>query len=222
MTLVAAYSFDSGAVADVTGRGHDGTLFNAPTFPSGHTNLGLQCLSASNQFVEIADHADFTLGTAWTVMCWVNLYSVSALGTEFVCKQNQWWFSCDNVNFYHGFYKSIGGTKSITSLTSSSTLVGAWNHLAGRYDGSLLSLVLNGVQNNVATPESFTMIDNGNPVRMGTWDGSGAELLNGVLDDVRIYNEWLSDAQITELLNTPVGGYQQSSRDPIRSLSWIS
>ena len=174
MTLVASYSFDSGAAADVTGRGHDGTLVNSPTFPTGHIGLGLQCVSASSQYVEVADHADFTLGTLWTVMCWVKPTTLPAAACELVCKKNQWWFSYDDTN---------------------------WQHVAGRYDGSNLQVVRNGAQVNTATPGSFTMIDNTELVRMGSWDGV-IEFLNGALDDVRVFNEYLTDAQITAQMAT--------------------
>lgn len=204
--LVAAYSFDNGAVVDVTGRGHDGTLFNTPTFPAGRNGLGIEFDSASSEYAQVADHADFTLGSAWTIMCWVNPTTVPA--SELVCKQNQWWFSIDG-GFNHGFYKSGGGTASVLGLTAVTT--GTWQHAACRYDGMNLQVVRNGVQNNTSAVGAFTMIDNTNPVRMGTWEGS-TEFLDGILDDIRIYNEYLSDAQITALMNTPVIpviGYQR-------------
>lgn len=209
MALVAAYSFDTGAVVDDSGRNHPGTLFNSPTFPTGYTRRGLGCASASSQYVEVTDHADFTFSTEWTFMCWVKLTTLSAGGMEFVCKQNQWWFSADNVSYYHGFYKAAGGTVSIASLASSAA--GVWVHLAGRKTSSTgPQIVINGTQNNGSVDTSGTMIDNANNVRMGSWDG-GSEFLNGTLDDVRLYDEYLNDAQITALMNQPIGGI------PVRS-----
>lgn len=206
MTLVAAYSFDGSDVADVTGRGHPGTLFNTPTFPAGRTNIGIQFASASSQYVEVADHADFTLGSAWTVMCWFK--PTTLVVGELVCKQGQWWFSSDAAGkVAHGFYYSVGGnTSGIISTSAMST--GNWYHWAVRYNGTDYSIVFNGVQdtwsNDGGTASGKTMMDNANPVRMGSWDGA-TELQNGVLDDVRIYNEYLDDAAVSQLMNMPVG-----------------
>lgn len=185
---------------DVTGRGHDGSLVNSPTFPEGHTRLGIEFDSASSESVTIPDDPDFTFVAAWTFMCWVNPTTVPA--SELVCKQDQWWFSIDG-GFNHGFYKSTGGTASVMGLTPAAT--GTWQHVACRYDGTNLQVVLNGTQNNTSAVGAFEMIDNTNPVRMGTWEGS-TEFLDGILDDVRIYNEYLNDAAITTLMDTPVTG----------------
>src|SRR5262245_13594700 len=110
MSLVAAYSFDSGAIVDQTGRGHTGTNHSC-TFPDGHTSLGLKAVAASSQYVSVADHADFHFGTTWTIMCWVNLASLTT--GELVAKPNQWWFSTTGTGtVLQGFYFAGGGSSS--------------------------------------------------------------------------------------------------------------
>lgn len=220
MTLVAAYSFDTGAVVDDSGRGHPGTLFNSPTFPAGHTSLGLKCLASSTQYVEVADHADFTFTSTWTVMCWVK--PTSLVVGELVCKRNQWWFSMDTAGkVQHGFYFSGGGNAAGVQSTNAMT-AGNWYHWAARFDGTQYDVVFNGVQDTGLTDASGkTMADTTDPVRMGSWDGA-SEFLDATIDDVRIYNEWLSDAQITSLMNTPVStGAVRGRTDKIDLLRWL-
>lgn len=214
MTLVAAYSFDDGAVTDATGRGHSGTLFNTPTFPTGHTSLGIECDSAQSEYVEIDDHADFSLGSAWTMMAWVKPTTIAASpGMEIVSKQDQWWWSFDTTNWYHGVYKAGGGTSSINSVAA--PVADVWTHVAGRYNGTNLQLVLNGVQNNSGGEAAVTMIDNANKVRMGSWEGT-TEFLDGILDDVRLLDTYEDDASITAYMNTPVGGTVMQARSDRR------
>lgn len=210
MTLVAAYSFDTGAVVDNSGRGHSGTLFNSPTFPAGHTNLGIEFDSASSEYVEIDDHADFALGTSWTIMAWVKITSIGA-ANSMVSKPNQWWFSFDAAAWYHGVYKSGGGTASINSLLAPGA--GVWTHVAGRYNGTNMQIVLNGTEDNSGGEAGVTMDDTADKVRLGTWDGA-SEFLDGIIDDVRIYqSEYLNDAAITVLMNTPVTSGAASAAD---------
>src|SRR5262249_32459923 len=122
MGIVAAYSFDTAAVVDDSGNGHNGTLFNSPTFPVGHTGLGFNGVAASSQYAQMDDSDVYNFGSSWTVMAWVKPTTFPAAGCEIICKQNQWWFSFQDVGggtngFFHGFYKSIGGTASIGTLT---------------------------------------------------------------------------------------------------------
>lgn len=219
---MAAYSFDASDATDDSGNGHNGSLILSPTFPTGHTNSGVGFDGTSGQYVEIADHADFTFTNAWTVMTWVKFNSL--LNASIVPKQDQWWFGYDTTTgkFTHGFYLSGGGTSS--TLSDSAPNTGQWYHAAARYDGSTLDIVLDGTPASSPTLITNTMIDSANPVRFGSWNGS-SEFLDGVVDDVRIFNSFLTTAEVTTYMNTPVapaaGGTAELRPFPISSgLRW--
>lgn len=217
MALKAAYSFDAGNATDDSASGHNGTLQNSPTFPSGHTNSGLGLVSASFQYVEVADHADFTLST-WTIMAWIKLTTNQVC--SFVPKPNQWWFGTDGTQITHGVYKSGGGTVSVGSGSVQLPATQTWFHVACRYDGTYLDILYNGsvAPDSHANVGSITMADTGDAVRIGSWNGS-SEWLDGVMDDVRIFDNALTDGEVSTYMNTPVtsggggGGSPSSSRN---------
>jgi Concanavalin A-like lectin/glucanases superfamily len=199
MTLVAEWGFDNFDITDDSERGHNGTPVNGPTFPAGYNDIGIQFASASSQYATVPDHADFAFTTQWTFMC--RLYLASGGTGEFVCKRNQWWFSCDTSSYYHGFYRTIGGTDSCSFGTAPVT--GTWNHLCARNDGSALSIYLNGSSYATGVSATHIMASGSEPVRMGSWEGT-TEFLNGLLDDVRLFNNYLPDDEMLEWMNRPV------------------
>jgi hypothetical protein len=80
-----------------------------------------------------------------------------------------------------------------TTLPLSAT---TWYHCAFTYDGTNSALYVNGVActlTGVTTPQTGTP----SIVRVGSW-GSG-EYFNGQIDDVRIYNRALTQAEITQV-----------------------
>jgi Concanavalin A-like lectin/glucanases superfamily len=221
MSLIAAYSFDNSTVADVTGRGHNGSLFNSPSFVTGHTSLGLDFESSLSQYVTVPDHVDFNLGNVWTVMCWANFESFPAGGSELVCKANQWWFSTTAAaHVQGGIYKAAGGTQNVIGTTVVGS--GSWQHVAFRSNGTNLHIVLNGTQDGDSGDVSpYTMIDTTDLVRMGSWDGA-TEFLDGILDDVRIFDTYLDDTTVTSYMNTPVDNLQVLRPDADIAIdSWI-
>ena len=70
-------------------------------------------------------------------------------------------------------------------------------HLVGTYDGSNVKLYWNGVL--VATePHSGSIYTNNQPVRISGYS-NGAEIFNGLIDEVRIYNRALTESEIQRL-----------------------
>ena len=80
---------------------------------------------------------------------------------------------------------------------------GAWHHLAGTYDGSTLSLYIDG---QLATQQvaSGAVPVTTDPLAIGNLPGNSSpthDFFQGNIDDVRIYGSALSAAQITQLYN---------------------
>jgi hypothetical protein len=74
--------------------------------------------------------------------------------------------------------------------------VGVWCHLAGVYDGSSVSIYVNGAL--AATHASAVKpIDGSSPLEIGI--SHGGHSFNGSLDDVRIYARALSAAEVKAL-----------------------
>jgi hypothetical protein len=84
---------------------------------------------------------------------------------------------------------------------------GSWYHLAGSYDGRVMTLFVNGVAigsrrfaSQIDIDDSDLMIGKGDP------DYSSGEFFNGDIDDIRIWNVVRSADQIQASMNTRLTG----------------
>jgi hypothetical protein len=112
-------------------------------------------------------------------------------------------------------YTVAGTTTFKTQITSSTALDTTWNHVVCQKSGSWQQLWVNGVlesttsssllmtENNPSLPT--TRIDNINPLKIGGY-GANSSNLTGFLDEVRVFNQSLTQAQISALNNRSEGG----------------
>jgi len=103
-------------------------------------------------------------------------------------------------------YTWASGSNEVYRPTSSTVNDGEWHHFVGIRDGATMTLYVDG-QLNQGTQTNSDIINinsNGN-LCIGYNDnegGSPAAFLNGSLDDVRIYNRALSQAEVTDIFQT--------------------
>ena len=75
-----------------------------------------------------------------------------------------------------------------------------WYHVCGVYTGSVARLYVNGAQEGSDVTVSSTWVATGNTIiGAAKWNGARTSYMNGLVDDVRIYNVALSAAQIKAL-----------------------
>ncbi|OQX03673.1 MAG: hypothetical protein BWK80_55170 [Desulfobacteraceae bacterium IS3] len=102
--------------------------------------------------------------------------------------------------------------------SSSQAITGKWKHLVATYDGQKMKLFIDGVLNSEKTiavtlfsptsPQSMT-IGAGINVDNGSY-GNSVYYFNGLIDELRIYNRALTEAEITQLYTSssqPSGGF---------------
>lgn len=97
----------------------------------------------------------------------------------------------DAANF--AFYVDNGtGFQSVVSAATST--VDAWQHVAGTWDGTTLSIYVNGVLSGTTAWPGTNIANNTNPI----WFGANNlnENFNGSLDEVRIWNKVLCQREI--------------------------
>lgn len=88
-----------------------------------------------------------------------------------------------------------GGTIAINGATS--IVAGSWYHLAITFDGTTALMYLNGVQDGSGTG---TILANTNPISLSNI--SGTAKIQGVMDDVRIYDRLLTVTEIGKLYSS--------------------
>ncbi len=128
-----------------------------------------------------------------TVAAWVRLNSLPNPGImRFVTVGDEKAVLRYQDGDLHFYIKSTGGT--FYSLRPGASLsANDWFHVAGTYDGSTMRLYLDGSE--IMTKTVAATLTGGDTVRLS----STGETLDGYLDDVRVYRQALSAAQIQNL-----------------------
>jgi len=209
--LVGYWPFDegSGTIAyDYSGNGNNGTLCNGstcgvqgPTWTTGKVG-GALSFDGVDDYVNVGNNAILQVSTDITVVAWVKFPTVSAVGIavgKYGNSGESGWIllhtSAGNFKFDgrdgSGSYRSSGPSQEIDD--------NQWHHVGGQRKGSIWKIFVDGVQansNNVVTSGSIAAaLDN---VYIGRYSLPGY-IFNGLIDDVRIYNRALSDAEIKAL-----------------------
>jgi chitodextrinase len=215
--LVAAYSFDEGSgttVADASGTGNTGTISGATWTSSGQYNGALSFRADDSARVTIPNSASLQLTTAMTLEAWVNPSIVGSAWRDVIYK------GTDNYLLEATSSKAgkpsgggkIGGSTTVQVFGTSPTSANTWTHLAVTYDGAALALYVNG--SPVSTkPVSGAITTSASPLQIGS-DSVFGQYFDGSIDEVRVYNTALTQAEIQTDMNTPIGSGGGDTENP--------
>lgn len=207
--LVAAYAFQEGSgtsTADGSGNVNGGTLTNGPVWTTqGKYGNGLS-FDGVNDYVSVADKAMLDLGATGTIEAWTKLnainrwHSVIAKGNSNSDPAHNYALEITNANRVRCI---LGGGSSSRTLDSTITMTtNQFRHLACTWNGSTLSLYIDG-NLNITTAQNLTPTANTAPLFIGQFGGN-SDRLNGLIDEVRIYNRALTQAEIQFDMNTSI------------------
>src|SRR5467141_1731803 len=215
----AAYAFNEGSgniTADASGNGNTGTLSGPSWTRAGHYGNAIS-FDGANGSVEAANSNSFNPGTAATFSAWVNVLAANADISSVINKWSQtiddeYLFGLDSSNRLTFAWQTTGGNvwgPPSYYIVSGNTQVplGTWTYIAVVRNGPAISFYING---NLDT--SFGAAADANPFRSGINTlriggqnrGSVSRVLNGTIDEVRIYNQSLTAAQIQADMNAPI------------------
>jgi len=236
--LVGWWRFDEGSgtiVTDLSEYGNNGTLQGDPQWVNGKFGKALQ-FDGVDDYVEIP-HADIlTVDNEVTVMAWINVerlgFSESDNYQGIVAKSN-------NPRSYSLYTQGSGTLHFSTTSTATNAYVGSsssgqvplneWVHVAVKVEDGGHVYYINGEPSG--TGGSGIVLpgtDDTSPVVIGrTGEGLNRSLL-GMIDDVRIYNEALTQEEIQVIMQgagmpfafapTPADGVLHE--DTWASLNW--
>lgn len=142
--------------------------------------------------MSITDTGSFDFNHAFTVEAWVKPLSLAGSGTYKGVVRGAMGEPPDTMGAWvmyldGGDYSAWGLSVCVPSCdcaedASGNLQVGQWQHLAGTYDGTNISIYRNGMMID-STPWSGNVADV-NYVLLGIWETS----FNGLIDEVRIWN----------------------------------
>ena len=206
--LVGAWGFEEGAgttTADASGKGNLGTVSGASWTTQGRYGNALS-FDGSSSVVRVADSASLDLSTAMTLSAWIRPAATQSGWRTIMQRETDAYFL--NASNSVGPLRPSGGgtlggnTQFLSGPTASP--VSAWTHVAITYDGAALRLFINGTQvASQATTGAIQATDN--PLWIGGNSPYG-EYFQGLIDEVRVYNRALTQADIQADMNGPVPG----------------
>ncbi len=205
---VGAWGFDeaSGTTAgDSSGRGNNGTIAGATRTTAGKIGSALS-FDGINDLVTVPDSASLDLTNRATLEAWVY---PTALGVDWrtVLLKEQ-----PGQLVYALYAQQRRGPPSGHMFTTGDLYVNGstqlplntWSHLATTWDGTTLRVYLNGTQ--VGTRAlGGTLVNSAGALRFGG-NNVWAEWLAGRLDEIRVYNRALTQAEIQADMTRPVTG----------------
>jgi chitodextrinase len=196
--LVAAYDFNAGSgttVSDVSGNGNTGTIVNATWTTAGKFG-GALSFNGTNAQVVINDSASLHLTSAATLEAWVNPSSALTGWQDVIYKPLDNFFleaSSSNGN-KPGTGVLLTSSAEPLAYGSAALTASTWTHLAMTYDGTTLKIYVNGAL-VTSTTQTGTITTSTNALQIGG-DTTYGQYFKGLIDEVRVYNIALTQAQI--------------------------
>ena len=197
--LVGYWTFDEGSgtsIRDSSGKGNNGTTYNNPAWVTGKQSNALS-FDGVDDYVSYGAPSSLDLTNSMTISAWVNPQDITAPYHHIVSKgESGSTVAMQYILIVMGDKPRflISNGSSSNSVQGPAVSVGSWYHIVGALTSTQLKLWVNGV---AITPVSRTInpASNGKKVIVGT-NGAGGETFGGIIDDVRIYNRALSDAEV--------------------------
>ncbi|UUY09887.1 hypothetical protein LRS11_07600 [Pseudomonas sp. J452] len=205
----ASWTGAAGEVLDSTSNALNGTVLNsastansAPALPqvNAQGTCGYGAFSStSSQYVQRADNNLLDLQGSFTIGLWVKPRTLPASGLmSILSKDENYEFHLNPSGTINWWWQTTAG--STNQFNSTTALpVGQWSHVLIRYVSGDQRIYING---SLAGQASFsgTPLANGDPLQLGADQGATGRYFNGELDELRIYNGALSEAEISALV----------------------
>lgn len=219
---LAHWNFDEGVGTTATdvGGGLTATLEGGATWAAGRSGYAVK-LNGSTAYVGVPGLDVASAGL--TLAAWVNPFSageyqrIISKATDAADHAHYWMLSETPVEGRRRlrFRLKTGSTTTTLIAASGDLPVGTWYHAAATYDGATMRVYLNGVEVGRTSKSGTIATDAIVPVNIGR-NPDGSYPLNGLVDDVRIYDRALSAAEITAVME-PTG--EPTNQPPVVELT---
>ncbi|MFC1690716.1 LamG-like jellyroll fold domain-containing protein [Nanoarchaeota archaeon] len=195
---------------DYSGHGNNGSLIDAIWNPTGgYDGRGAYELDGEGDGIEIQHDSTIDIFDEITVMAWVSFGSKNFTSTEFNIRNQIVMSSGSSFLLVHQdsdyiLWRIYNQTSANTDMIYNhdiSTPLG-WEHVAATYKQGVMKIYINGQLAKTKTIDHTGPI--GKPNTQNTYlmsTGGAGSVLNGSLDEARIYNRSLSAEQIKAIYN---------------------
>jgi hypothetical protein len=191
-------------LTDLSGNNNTGTLSNTSWTSTGKYG-GALSFNGTNAWVTIPDSNTLDLTTGMTLEAWVNPTTLGTSWRTVMLKET-------TGNMTYSLYANrntqvpntqvnIGGEQNVNG--SAQLPLNTWTHLAASYDGANLKLYTNGLQTGTI-PLAGAIATSTGALRIGG-NNIWPEWFSGQIDEVRVYNKALTQAEIQADSGRPIG-----------------
>ncbi|HEY4500157.1 MAG TPA: LamG-like jellyroll fold domain-containing protein [Candidatus Paceibacterota bacterium] len=206
--LVGYWKFDNNT-NDSSGNNLNGTPAVPATYPTGKVNQAMN-FNGVNQYVNLGIPTPLQITSDLSLSAWIYANNVT-------CNT---WISCGIISKHfqtssYGWSLFINTTlpdlfipdfpMNGTEVTGAALTTGQWYHLVGVFDPLALKLRMytNGIKTGEVPYVRTLYNDPTVPVYIGRHPnaGSGNPYFNGYIDEVRVHNRVLTDAEISAMYN---------------------
>ena len=192
---------------------YNGTLTNGATYGTGIISNGFS-LDGVNDYIDLGNNLDFDGSTPFSFSAWVYINTGTGIKT-IISKMSNVLPSTGYLFFVNNrvlqvILRETASTNEIYNYSSSTAVpVTSWCHCMVTYDGSKnasgMKLYVNGILNNIIFTDNFTgSSSNTNSANIGARFGSDF-FMNGLVDEVGVWDRELSASEVTELYNSGAG-----------------
>jgi hypothetical protein len=162
-------------------------------------------LDGTGAYLDCGDASEFDLGAGFAVSCWVKARDWQQKMQTLIAKGDDTWRlhsqgTSGTVVFALNGPQPNGKDKNKQPRVTSKAALDsdAWQHIVGVYDGKRIALYVNG-ELQEAVSASGPLAQNTEPVWLGNNSAAQTQFFSGWLDDVRLYDQRLSESEIKAL-----------------------
>jgi len=209
-TIIGVWLFDEGSgdvALDYSGNGNDGTL-NGPEWTSESKFGGALEFNGADSYIEFATGESMKTQQL-TFMAWFNTRKLDGYGHIFQ-SGNDWDDMAGCVFRVHqdGFAQvglAFGPGNTATWLSGPALEADTWYHMVLTYDGTTVTLYLDGVNIASGNGQGEIMYDD-QPVRIGILSNGPYSAFDGFIDEVALFDVALGAEDIDAIMNNGLGG----------------
>jgi len=225
--LVAYWMFDEGSgttAHDSSGNGHDGTIYGA-TWIDGYLDGGLQ-FDGTDDSINFGTGASLDGPTDFSVTAWIKTAMTS--NGAIIQQRNGGWngeyrlmvmgSGVLNLMVYGGGYQFDGFE------TTATVNDGQWHHVAAGRSGTTGFIYIDGVL-EATTEGTLVNLDDTIEVAVGQDIRDSVSPFDGIIDEVRIYDAALSEAEIWSVMTLqpfPFASTPDPEDNSMLEQAWVS